>query len=68
MADLDLRYNLKNILRERGMSQLDLAKNLASVLPKDIAYVKVNQKGACPSFLLTPKLIAKGKGSLLFFW
>ncbi len=28
MADLDLRYNLKNILRERGMSQLELAKKI----------------------------------------
>jgi DNA-binding Xre family transcriptional regulator len=28
MADLDLRYNLKNILRERGMSQLELAKEI----------------------------------------
>ena len=25
---LDLRYNLKNILRERGMSQLELAKKI----------------------------------------
>lgn len=28
MADLDLRYNLKSILREREMTQLDLAKQL----------------------------------------
>ena len=28
MTELDLRYNLKNILRESGMTQLELAKKI----------------------------------------